>query len=176
MLKNALLYEKQLREKYIESWYNPFYQYYFGYPYRSVENLNLTNGYNHNFVSVDNNDEVIGFFSYNIDYILKLVNNFGAINFNNNKIVFGKDLFQVIDNIFIKFGFKTLEFSTFCGNPIEKTYDKITQKLNGRILCERYNRGIDIQGNPLNDKLYEIEKEGYLKFKDDFKNKFKRSE
>ena len=54
---------------------------------------------------------------------MELINSF--VNFSDDKWTFGMDLRQVIDDIFCKFNMQRMEFNVVCGNPIEKSYDRI---------------------------------------------------
>jgi hypothetical protein len=87
---------------------------------------------------------------------------FGAINFTDNPL-FGKDLLQVIKDIFERFNFHKLSFGMVVGNPIEKTYDRIVEKYGGRITCiEKEETKLD--DNKYYDvKRYEILREDYLR-------------
>lgn len=62
---------------------------------------------------------------------------FGAINFSNDKLTFGRDLVQVIDDIFCSFGLERMEFKVVCGNPIERSYDRMVERFGGRIVGVR---------------------------------------
>lgn len=44
------------------------------------------------------------------------------------------DLGQALQDIFEKFKFRKLTFCVVVGNPIEKSYDKMINKYNGRII------------------------------------------
>lgn len=164
MLKNAYLYEEEIKNAFYETWYDPKYQYYYMGPYHNDWGCNHNEGdyYRRNFASVDSEGELIGYISYNIEHDIKSAGCFGAINFSDNITTFGMDLVQVIDDIFCKFNMNRLEFAVVCGNPIEKNYDRMIHKYGGRILCTRHNACIDMQGNLCNDKLYELLKEDYL--------------
>lgn len=163
MIKNAIPYEEIIRTKFYDIWYDPEYEYYFDSDYRFDFNINRDGNAGRDFVSMDSEDNVLGYINYSMDPEIKLAYKLGAINFSKNKLTFGLDLRQVIDDIFMKFGMSTLEFSVICGNPVEKSYDRIVQRLGGKILCIRHNRAKDLYGNIHNDKLYEITREEYLK-------------
>lgn len=118
----------------------------------------------HEFVSIYGN-EVIGYIAYSINRNEYDVSNLRIINFTNNKIVFGKDLIKVLNNIFEKYNFRKLSFCVYIGNPIERSYDRFIEKYNGRIV------GIKKQDIKLSDgkfydiKLYEIFRDDYIKAK-----------
>jgi hypothetical protein len=166
MIDNARKYTDQVRAKMLDTWYDDKYKYYFCNPYH--KGIDIPNDdYNEmHFVSLDNSKNVIGYISYTVDRFTGTVDNFGAINFSDkNKFIFGNDLYKVIDNIFSKFNFQRLEFAVTIGNPIEKTYDKMIEKLNGRIIGIR-RKCTKLPDNTLYDeKLYEILNEDYFSIK-----------
>lgn len=169
MLDNAYKYEDQIQSKFFDVWYDPKYQYYFGGPYREVYSLPSCTGNGdpwHSFVSVDKDGEVLGLISYKINEDVKSAHCFGAINFSNNKIIFGLDLCQAIEDIFIKFGLNRLEFTVICGNPAEKHYDRLVKRIGGRILCVRKQVAKALDRTICDDKMYEIMRDDYLSFKE----------
>ncbi|OQY06302.1 MAG: hypothetical protein B6I28_06460, partial [Fusobacteriia bacterium 4572_132] len=142
MLKPALLYKEELEKLLIEIWYDEFYKYYTFDSYSSNVEIYSNNYHQNQFVSVDKNNNVIGFISYNIDRNVPSAKSLGVINFDkikgtNNKVLFGKDLVQAIDDIFFKFKFSKLEFAVAIGNPIRKNYLKLIKKYNGRVIGTR---------------------------------------
>ena len=88
---------------------------------------------------------------------------FGAINFSDDKFAFGQALRQVITDCFLKFGMEVVEWNVICGNPIEKSYDKMCEKLGGHIVGIRHRRAMDLAGNIHDNKSYEILREDFLK-------------
>lgn len=171
MLENARLYQSQLQDLFYKIWYDPKYQFYFGGDARYSLDMHHDDPNCRQFVSLNSNGEVIGYFSYRINIDVRLAERFGAIHFGEGyTMTFAKDLRQLIDDCFEKFGIRTVEFAVICGNPIEQSYDKIVQDVGGRILCQRSNRALDMQGNLCDDKLYEITKDQYV----DSKNRLRR--
>lgn len=167
MLDNGHKYEAEIRAKFMDVWYDPAYQFYFCGAYHEPFSL-PENGDWHcrHFVSLNKEGEVNGLIGYAIDHECNLAHNFGAVNFGGSKIEFGLDLARVIDDIFVKFGMNKLEFNVICGNPIEKSYDKIINKIGGRIVGIRKDRAKDLAGNFHDDKIYEVMREDYLKAKE----------
>ncbi len=168
MLANGFKYEKEIREKLMDVWYDPKYQYYFCSRFHSVFSIPQDTGDSQfrYFVSLGEGGEVNGLFSYRIDHECNFACYFGAINFSDCKLQFGHDLYQCIDDIFCKFYMNKLEFSVIIGNPIEKSYDRIVEKMGGRVLGIRRACAKDMAGNYHDEKIYEVMREDYLKAKE----------
>lgn len=164
-IKNAKLYETEIREKMWEIWYDERYQYYFGTDWRRDFSLGDTENSpcHHDFAIFNDDDELIGYIGYSIDLELRIAERFGAINFSNDKLTFGKAMCQIIKNCFMKFGIEIVEWCVVRGNPIEKSYDRMCEKYGGRIVGVKHKRAKDIAGNFCDFKMYEILREDFLK-------------
>ena len=162
MLQPAIKYKEQLEKKSYDTWFKEKYKYYHANGYYEKIDINEDTWNKHQFVSV-HNEEVIGYIFYNIDRRDNYVYGLGVINFSDNKIVFGMDLGQALNDIFEKYKFRKLKFSVFVGNPIEKSYDKMIEKYGGRIVGYYKEETRLIDGEYYDEKLYEVTREEYLK-------------
>ena len=160
MLDNGFKYETQLKEMFKDTWYDDKYKF-----YRGSFNTDISFGDNDEycrwFVSIHKGN-IIGAITYSIDIHANSIWELGAINFSDNIAVFGKDLAQVIDDIFVKFNHNRLGFCVTCGNPVEESYDRLMLQLGGRIVGERIE-AIYIDGYLYDEKEYELLREDYLK-------------
>lgn len=164
-LVNAKLYEEEIKRKMWEVWYDEKYQYYFVGDWRSDFSLPTTGSdyVRRSFAVLNNDDELIGCINYSVDTEIRLAQWFGAINFTGDKITFGNALRQVIEDCFLKFGLNVVEWKVICGNPIEKSYDRMCKKLGGTISGIGHKRAKDMKGNVCDEKTYEILREDFLK-------------
>lgn len=167
MITNAMDYQDELRKALHAVWYDPKYQYYF---YSNLRRPFSIEGdgkpfLRRDFVSLNNYGKLLGYIGYGIDAPVNLAYGFGAINFSDDMMTFGHDLRTVIDDIFVKFGMETFEFSVIIGNAAERSYDRLVRRIGGRILCTRHARTQDLAGNVCDDKLYEITRAEYLRFR-----------
>ena len=165
MLDNARKYREELKEKLIDIWYDDKYKYYFSTNWRREHEISIDDWENMHYVSLDKDNNIIGYISYSINRNTNSIYDFGAINFSENKIIFGIDLYKVIDDIFCKFNMERIEFNVICGNPIEKSYDKMVAKYGGRIVGVRRKVTKLVDNQMYDDKIYEILKEDYLNSK-----------
>lgn len=156
MLKPAQLYEDKLNEKYIGTWYDPKYMYYTGGTGARRIQIPDNNYDNHEFVSVDNDDEVIGFLSYRIDWQAKCVSAFGLINFGDVNTIFSRDMIQAIYDIFNKYHMNRLSWYCFADNPAIKIYRKFIER-HGGIQCGYLRQDCMLRDGKLHDSvLFEI--------------------
>lgn len=161
MLKPAILYKEQLETAYINTWYDDKYKFYHGV-YRQCLEIDPNNWTRFQFASVDKDDNLIGYISYNVDRSINGVNDFGIINFSDNLYGFGKDIVSMIRDIFLKYNFDRMEWWVVVGNPIESTYDKLCQKYGGRIIGT-FKRNTKLIDNTICDsKIYEILRENFI--------------
>lgn len=161
MIKPAIIFEDELKNKFRNIWFNDFYKYYdFGTYYEDIE-LAKDTWKTHQFVSIDKTDNIIGYISYDINRQTNNVYNFGVISFEPFNLTFGKDLHKVIDDIFNKFNFHKLSFFVCTKNPIKSYYDRMIKKHNGRFVGIQYNE-VKLVDNKLYDvALYELSKQSY---------------
>lgn len=164
MLKPAIQYADILPKLYQSIWFKNKYKYYNYNSYWHTFQIEDKTIDWHEFVSVNGEGEVIGYIHYYVDRVTLNCSRFGAINFTDDP-TFGKDLLQVIKDIFERFNFHKLTFSVVIGNPVEETYDRLCAKYGGRILCIQKDE-TKLEDNKYYDvKLYEIMREDYLKCK-----------
>ena len=132
MLKAAQLYEEELKEKFIETWYKPEYVCYSGGTGDNLLELPDGNCDSHNFVSVDKDDNVIGYISYNVDYAAMSANNLGIISFDIGNLEFVRDVSKAICDIFEVYRMNRLSWWCFADNPAIKSYRNFIRLHGGR--------------------------------------------
>lgn len=166
MIGHIYGYQNEILRKMRETWFMENYKFYYAnnvYSDAGFVGLITDTLDRSQFVSVNKNNELVGYISYNIDRQANYVYNFEAINFTDNKIVFGVDIKEIIYDIFYVFNFNKIVFSVIVGNPIEKSYDILVKKYGGRVVGV-YKEDLKLtDGNLYNRKTYEI-------MRDDFKN------
>jgi hypothetical protein len=114
-------------------------------------------------VSVDKDDKIIGYFSAGISRQTNNVTNIGAINFYNLNLIFSKDFYIFLTELFTKYNFNKIEWRVVIGNPAEKIYDKIIQKYGGRVVGTKHETTVLQDGTYCDEKEYELFKKDYLK-------------
>lgn len=168
MLRLAYPYQDELNKAYQSTVFQDKYKYY-----------NFSNWWNYT-IKLENNSwnniemvsikgkEILGYFNANISRCDNLVSALGVINFSTKgNIIFSKDFYKFIIDLFYKFNFRKIRFTVVVGNPIAKMYDRYIAKYGGRIIGISNNDALLQDGKYYNVKYYEI-------FQNDFKYNFKK--
>lgn len=166
MLINGYTKLNEINEALMELWYEPEYQWYFGGRNHYPMQADPDNGDERKriFASIEPGGKIIGCMGYCVEQETKSVWSIFAIRFpHGNKLTFGRDLRQFIDDIFVKFGFRRAVFGCVVGNPAERMYDRhIVGRMGGRVLCVERDAALDMQGNLCGFKRYEIMRDDYI--------------
>lgn len=144
---NAKFMQTKLDEKYKFYWSASWH----GFDVFEPDKSNWTNI---QMVSKNTEGEVLGYMSAAINRDARYVDTLVVINFSDDKYTFGKDLREFLDRLLKQF--YKINFSVVIGNPIEKSYDKLVKKYNGRVvgIFEKDKRLMD--GKLYDYKVYEV--------------------
>lgn len=96
MLKPAQLYAEELQRKNTEAWYKPENIFWNGGYGDSSFSFPDDNYNRHCFVSVDKNNQVIGYIGYEVDWAAMSAYGFEIINYDKGNLEFVRDLYQAI--------------------------------------------------------------------------------
>ena len=162
MLKPAQLYKEQLNKKYIETWYDKKYMYYQSSPVCYEIQIPDNNECGYNFVYVDENDDITGYFSYKINWISKNICNFGLISFKDNNVAFIRDVIKHIRHMLDDVGIQRIEFWAYKENPANRAYQKLVKKFGGAKVATLHNVNMLSDGRLHDMVIYEILRENYL--------------
>lgn len=155
MLHPAQLYEDNLREKFISVWYNPKYQWYFDEE-RYILNLPKDTQYRRDFVHLDKNGEVDGYFAYAYTELSKSMHNFGLVSFTDKyNHAFIKDILNHIFDMIKKGLVQRIELWAYADNPACKGYEKFCSRYGGQKLCTLH-RSAFFNGRYHNTNIYEF--------------------
>lgn len=105
---------------------------------------------------VNKEDDLIGYFCYEIKRFESTVCNFCVISFDKGNPIIGKDVFEKMEELVENF--HRVEWRMISGNPVERHYDKFLERHNGRklVLWDKFR---DLGGQLHNEIIYEIIKE-----------------
>jgi len=115
------------------------------------------------FVSVDDQDNILGLLFADICRPENFVDAMAILNLKEKgNFKFSRDLYQFLDDLFVKFNFFKMTFCVVSGNPVEKMYDRFVLKFGGRIIGV-YKQQVMLQDGKLYDqKHYELFREDYM--------------
>lgn len=150
MLRPAQLYAEKLAEAQVNTWYNPKYMYYMGGTFSEASELGGDNRNTHNFVSVDKDDEVVGYISYYVNWESMSAKNLGIIGFGDANVLFAKDVYEAISNIFTVYHFNRLSWFCIADNPAIKAYRRLVKMYGGRE-CGYHRQATKLQDGKLHD-------------------------
>lgn len=171
MLKLAYTYKDKLNIEFQKIVYKDKYKFYNSDNYWNYNLKPSEDSWNDiELVSVDEQDNVIGYFRAGISRTSDKISSLGIINFYNTNMVFSKDLYQFLIDLFEKYNFRKIEFTVVIGNPIEKMYDKYTKKYGGSIIGVKRASTKLHDGKYYDVKYYEIFREDYLRCKNNNSN------
>lgn len=131
MLKPAQLYKEKIESLFVNTWYDEKYMFYSGWAGNELPEIPDSNYNTHNFVSVDSEENVIGYISYQVNWAAMSADRFGIISFRNS-VEFAKDVYQAICDLFEKYNMNRVSWCAFVENPAIKGYRNFIKKCGGR--------------------------------------------
>ena len=152
MLKPAQLYKERLSKALIETWYDPRYQFYNANEYCGVPEFSDNNERYWQFVSVGENDELLGYISFYADRKTLTANWWGALSFNIGNVRFIQDLFKLVGDVFFKYGFERISWICVADNPSIKGYRKFIKRHGGKE-CGYYRQNARLMDGKLHDEV-----------------------
>lgn len=158
MLKKAILYEDQLKKKYMEAACDDYFKFYFSTSYRNFK-LNICDDdwWTIQAVSIDKNNNVIGFMTADASQDSRVVKCLGIMNFTKSpNLVFAKDLLMFLRDLRDRYGAIKFEFSAFVGSDAEKMYQKFIEKHGGRVVGTFKNSSRLADGEYYDSRVFEI--------------------
>lgn len=132
MLKPAQLYKEKLQEENIKAWYSPENMFWNGGTGDSEIRLADNNYDRHSFVSVDKDDNVIGYICYSVDWAAMSASSFGIISFKKSGIEFAKDVYKAVCNLFEVYHMNRISWWCFADNPAIRGYRNFIKKHGGK--------------------------------------------
>lgn len=132
MIKPAQLYAEKLQEENIKAWYKPENIFWEGGTGNCQIVINEDNYNCHQFVSVDKNDNVIGYITYAVDWQAMNADRFGIISYDRGNAIFAKDVYEVVCNLFEIYHMNRVSWFAFADNPAVRGYRNFKKKHGGR--------------------------------------------
>ena len=155
MLVPAILYKDEICKRFKKYSYSEDMINYTGYLGYSTPIIAEENdGSLYQYAIVDN-DRLIGFFTYQINWYASCAHCFGLFSFDRNNSIIGRDVYRELQKIINNYHIHRIEWRMVGGNPVEKHYDRFCKKYNGKkfVLTDAIK---DRCGKYHNDVIYEI--------------------
>lgn len=152
MLKPAQLYKEQLEREQIKSWYDPRNIYWNGGAGDYMVGLPDNNAERHCFVSVDKDDNVIGYIEYQVDWVTLSADRFGMISFRKGSLEFARDIYRAVCDIFEKYGLRRIQWCCYADNPAVRGYHNFIKK-HGGVVCGYFRQNAMLQDGKLHDTV-----------------------
>lgn len=154
MLKPAILYKDEITKKMCEHMYSTDMMFYSGWIGFDPPEISLnSDGTNYQYAILDKG-EVVGYFTYIIDWYSSQAKCFGLYSFDRGNKIIGIDVYKELKRIINDYKLHRIEWRMIGGNPVEKHYDKFCKKYNGKKFV--FTDSIkDKNGNYHDDVVYE---------------------
>lgn len=155
MLIPAIIYKDEINKAFMKRCYTEDMIYYTGCLGDSVSVISdECDGGLYQYAIIDN-DRLIGYFTYAINWYSSCARNFGLFSFDRNNRIIGIDVYRELKKIINEYHIHRIEWRMVGGNPVEKHYDRFCQKYNGKkfILTDAIK---DRHGIFHDDIIYEI--------------------
>lgn len=152
MLAPAQLYEDKLREESIKAWYRPENIYLDGGPGNEVIDLPEDNCDRHCFVSVDKEDNVIGYIGYHVDWSAMSADGLCIISYRKGSVEFARDVYDAIYNLFHTYHMNRVAWYAWTDNPAVRGYRRFIRKYGGRE-CGIQRQVARLQDGKLHDSI-----------------------
>ncbi len=152
MLAPAQLYEDKLREESIKAWYRPENIYWSGGTGDEVIDLPEDNHDRHCFVSVDKDDNVIGYIGYSIDWVAMSADGLCIISYRKNSVEFARDVYEAVYNLFHAYHMNRVAWYAWADNPAVRGYRRFVRKYGGRE-CGIQRQVARLQDGRLHDSI-----------------------
>lgn len=156
MLKNVKLYETELNEKVIETWYDLKYQFYYAGNSYYFSGVKLDDN-NWGFVSVDKDDEILGMITFQVSPDTCAVRNFGMMSFTDRlNMEFVRDIITVVNDIFCKYHFNRMVWYCVDGNQAIKSYRRLCERHGGTVVAHEHECVRTLDGKLRDAYAFEI--------------------
>ena len=154
MLKPAILYKEEISKGFQEYYYTDDMMYETGsmgnwFP----EIVEYPDETKFQYAIVDDNEKLIGYLDYNVDWYVSIAYNFRLFSFDRGNVLVGKEVFTKLEELVSTL--HRVEWRAVSSNPACRSYDNFIKRHNGNkhILNDSVR---DKKGNYLDDIIYEI--------------------
>lgn len=166
MLKPAALYSGKLNSLFVSAAYDDSNKYWvMDYGVTNFYEPRYGNKYTREYVSVDKDDNVIGYFSYALNESISQVEYLNFISFDKGNLLFVEDVLHEIHKIFTEYNMNSIIFTCIPDNPVYANYIKFNNYCNGKVsgYYKDYCKLMD--GKLYDEVVFQIMREDYYESK-----------
>jgi hypothetical protein len=131
MLKPALLYKEEIQREISNYIYNEdmfLYTGSLGFYAPNFENNDDGTLYQY---AIVNDEKVIGYFAYHVDWYTSCANNFGLFSFDRGDKTVGIDVYREIRKLICSYKIHRVEWRMISGNPVESIMINFVRNTTG---------------------------------------------
>ena len=162
MLVEAIRFKEMLSQQLIKISSDPFFDNLSGCYCDFNKDIQDSNWNKHQFVSLENGYNIVGYLEANIDRTIRSVDSLAIINFKKTwSPTFSKDLKEFVFLLFFRYNYEKINFFTNTNTRNEKIYDKFVNRYGGRIVGTFMRHKMLQSGIIVDCKHYEITKEAF---------------
>ena len=161
MLKQAILYEEQLKRKYMEAMCDDYFKFFTGCSYHSFTIDIVKSDWSEiQRVSVNRDGLVIGFITCQIERDSNNASRFGIMNFTKkSNIIFANDVLEFLRELKDGYNINRMEFMAYIGSEAEKMYTEFIKKHGGSVVGVEKRVAKLPDGKYYDCKIFEILRE-----------------
>ena len=156
MLIPAIIKKNEILEAFKRYYYSDEMMYETGSLSNWLPNIQEeTEGNYFQYAIIGENEKLIGYLDYQIDWYCSCANRFGLISFDRGNPTIGKDLFKELNKLINDYKLHRIEWRMIGGNPVERSYDRFCENFGGTkhilkdVVKDKYGKYHD-------DIIYEI--------------------
>lgn len=133
MLVPAILYKEEIIKNLYKFFYTEEMTWFSGWIGSSIPNIepNIEDSGEFQYAIIDKNNQLIGFFSYYINWYNSSATRFKLFSFDKGNSIIGFDVYKEMKKLIYNYKIHRIEYSMVGGNPVEKHYDKFCNKFGG---------------------------------------------
>lgn len=155
MLVAAQLYREELQQKLRATWYDLKYQYFWQGGCNDID-VPTDNFWKKQFVFLDKEGKVTGYFSYNYCAETRSLNNFGLISFVDHNPRFIQEVVKHLENAFSQGYINRIEFFAYEDGPANQGYQKLVKRFGGKQVGKLTKNTRLLDGKLHDTVFYEI--------------------
>ena len=156
MLVPVYSFKDELELLYNNTLYDMDYMYYHGSTQRGRLDVDEVSENVDQFVSINGDNDILGYISYRTDWQSRSVDNLGILSFDKGNMLFIKDVYRCIDDLFKVHNMNRLEFFCYTDNPAIRGYRNFIKRFGGKEIAYFRDVALLLDGKLHDAVIFEI--------------------